>query len=77
MNWPFASVDTNSSQVSDIIGELIEFFRIEFYRIYIINRICRKLFLVVLKMKITKNSVLQILQILKNTIYNNFENENN
>ena len=35
-----------------------EFFRIEFYRIY---RIGRKLFLVVLKMKITNNSLLQIL----------------
>ena len=37
---------------------VVEFFRIEFYRIY---RICRKLFLVVLKMKINNNSLLQIL----------------
>ena len=37
----------------------IEFFRMEFYKIYRIYRICRKLFLVVLKMKITKNSLLQ------------------
>ena len=35
----------------------IQFFRIEFFRIY---RICRKLFLVVLKMKITKTSLQQI-----------------
>ena len=38
--------------------KLIEFFRFEFYGIY---RICKKLFLVVLKMKITKNSLIQIL----------------
>ena len=38
--------------------ESFEFFRLEFYRLY---RICRKLFLVVLKMEITKNSLLQIL----------------
>ena len=44
-----------------ITTELIEFFRMEFSRIYRIYRICRKLFLVVLKMKITKNSLLQIL----------------
>ena len=36
----------------------LEFFRIEFYRIY---RICRILFLVVLELKITKNSLLKIL----------------
>ena len=39
----------------------IEFFRFEFYRIY---KIYRKPFLVVLKMKIAKNSLLQILLIL-------------
>ena len=39
----------------------IELFRIEFYRIYRIYIICRKLFLVVLKMKITKSSPPQIL----------------
>ena len=32
------------------------FFRIEFFRIYRIYRICRKLLLVILKMKIVKNS---------------------
>ena len=53
-----------------------KFFRIEFYRICIIYRICRKLFLVVLKMKITKNGLLQILYVLSNTIFSNFENEN-
>ena len=35
--------------------QTIEFFRIEFYRIY---RICGKPFLVFFKMKITKNSLL-------------------
>ena len=40
---------------------LIEFFRIEFYRIYRIYRIGRKLFLVALKIKIIKISLLQIL----------------
>ena len=39
-------------------GQQLEFFRIEFCRIY---RICRKLFSVVSKMKITKNSLLKIL----------------
>ena len=51
----------------------IEFFRIEFCRIY---KNYRKLPLVVLKMKFTKNSLVQILQILWNTIFSNFENEN-
>ena len=44
-----------------IIIPAIEIFWIKFYRIY---RICRKLFLLVLKMKITKSSLLQILYIL-------------
>ena len=36
------------------------FFRIEFDGIFLIFRICKKLFLVILKMKITRNGVLQI-----------------
>ena len=39
-----------------------------------IYRICRKLFLLVLEMKITKTSLLQIL--LSKIIFSNFENEN-
>ena len=39
----------------------IEFFRIEIYGIYRIYRICGILYLVILKMKITDNSILQIL----------------
>ena len=38
--------------------EIAEFFLIEFLEIY---RICRALFLVILKNKITKNDILQIL----------------
>ena len=41
------------------VTSLFEFFRIEIYRIY---RICRILFSVILEMKMTKNSILQILQ---------------
>ena len=41
-----------------------EFFRIEFYRIYIICRICRRLTLVILKIKTTNDSILQILMTL-------------
>ena len=58
----------------------MEFFQTEFYRIfyrfYGICRIWRKRILVVLKKEITKNNLLQILQILWNTIFSNFENEN-
>ena len=42
-------------------NHLFEFYRIEFCRIYRIYRICRKLFLVILKMKFSKNSLLHIL----------------
>ena len=44
-----------------VASQTIEFFRIEFYRIY---RICRKLFLVMFIFKITKISILQNIQIL-------------
>ena len=51
------SVDMNySSQIG-----AIEFFRIELYRIH---RICRILILVILKIKTTNDSILQILKIL-------------
>ena len=39
----------------------IEFFQIEFYRIYRICRTYRRLFLVIFLFKITENSFLQIL----------------
>ena len=53
--------ESTQKSIHSATNHSIEFFRIEFYRIYRIYRICRKLFLVVLKMKITKNNLLQIL----------------
>ena len=47
----------------------MEFFRTEFYRM------CRKLFLVSLTRKETKNDRLQILLILYNTDFSNYKNE--
>ena len=57
-----ACADCPNTCSNNLCGEWIfkvtfEYFRIVFYGIY---RICRKLFLVVLKMKITKDGLLQI-----------------
>ena len=49
---------TPGSRPARVCIETFEFFRIEFYRMY---KICRKQLLVVLKMIISKNSLLQIL----------------
>ena len=49
---------TKLSSISCFFGKTFEFFLIEFYRIY---RIYKILFSVILKMKISKNSILQIL----------------
>ena len=52
----------------------LEFFLIEFYKIY---RICTILFLIIWKMKITRNCILQILKNPQNTIFIHFKNEKN
>ena len=46
------------------IIETLEFFRIEFYSIYRIYKICRKLYLVVLKIKITFTNPVDSVEIL-------------
>ena len=58
------AADHQTSRKICPIGSIIlfEFFRMEFSRIYRIYRICKKkkLFSAILKMKIIKNSLLQI-----------------
>ena len=67
--------DNNKLNRSEKIGfaSSVEFFRIDFCRIY---RICRMQYLGILKIKTTNYSILQILKILYNTNYSNYENDN-
>ena len=61
----YQGVEDSQPQIANVscclCKQTFELFLIEFYRIYRIYRICGRLFLLVLKMKMTKNSLLQIL----------------
>ena len=65
-----------SSVNQPFISFTLEFFRIEFFRIYRIYRIPRRLFLVIFIFKMTKTSILQNLQNLKKTNFSNFHFQN-